>query len=99
MAVTGTEIKIGVDILSRIFKSFKGVLETKKEKDIISKVYRELLLGDKGDLDKVEAMLLQVEKHGALNPDYVKVKGYFINAGAMTGISAKKIVKKRLQKS
>ena len=99
MVVTGAEIKIGVDILSRIFKSFKGVLETRKEKDILSKIYKELLLGDQGDLDKVEAMLLQVEKLGSSSSDFVKAKVYFSKARAGVMTAPKKPASKKVVKS
>ena len=91
MAVTGAEIKIGVDILSQIFKSFKGVLETRKEKNILSKIYKELLLGKQADIDKVEAMLQQVEKLGSSSSDLVKAKRIFKNAkDAATKLAAGK---------
>ena len=80
MTITGAEIKVGVDILSRVFKSIKGMFDSKKEKDILSKIYKELLLGGKADLEKVEALLLQVEKLGSSSTDYVRAKGYLENA-------------------
>jgi hypothetical protein len=80
MTVTIAEIKIGLDILSRLFKFFKGVSKTNKEKVILSTIYKELLLGDKADIAKIEAMLMQVEKLGSTNPDFVRAKNYFAKA-------------------
>lgn len=106
MAISGADIKVGIDILSRIFKIFKRITKTKAENALISNIYKELLMGDKADYIKIEAMLLQIEKSDCVNPEYLRVKNYYdiarnVKAGySVIGKSAscKKVVKKKVAK-
>ena len=77
MTIPVAEIKLSVDVLSRLFKFIKGISITKKEKTILSNLYRELLLGDNTDFSKIESMLIQLEKIGVDSPDYLTAKEYF----------------------
>ncbi len=99
MTIPVTEIKLGVDILSRLFKFFKGISNNKKGKTILSKIYKEILLGDKSDFSKIESMLIQMEKIGDDSPEYVKAKEYFYMAKSFKPAvksfgTAKKVIKK-----
>lgn len=80
MTIPVAEIKLSVDVLSRLFKFIKGISITKKEKTILSNLYRELLLGDNTDFSKIESMLIQLEKIGVDSPEYLKAKEYFSRA-------------------
>lgn len=80
MTIPVAEIKLSVDVLSRLFTFVKGVSKTKKEKTILSNLYRELLLGDNTDFSKIESMLIQLEKIGVDSPEYLKAKEYFSRA-------------------
>lgn len=100
MTVTVTEIKLGVDILARLFKFFKGISNNKKGKTILSQIYREILLGDKSDFSKIESMLIQMERIGDVSPEYLKAKEYFDMAksskpAAKSFGTAKKVIKKK----
>lgn len=80
MTLPVAEIKLSVDVLSRLFRFIKGISKTKKEKTILSNLYRELLLGDHTDFSKIESMLMQLEKTGADSPEYLKAREYFSRA-------------------
>ena len=58
MSAIGAEISISANIFSQIFKAIGKRLNTKKEKKLISEIYKELLLGEKGDMYKVKATIL-----------------------------------------
>ena len=89
--VTAAEVKIGVDILSRLYKFCHRIFKNKKEKKIVSNIYRELLLGDKSDLAKIEAMLLQLEKTGSVGAELVRAKEYFTNIKSTSKFAVKKV--------
>ncbi len=90
MTVTGTEVKIGVDLLARVFGALKGLVETRKEKNLLSGIYKELLLGDAADLVKVEAMLLQLRQLGSSSAEFLRAEEYLASAKKV----AKKVAKK-----
>jgi hypothetical protein len=85
MTVPVAEIKLGIDTLKMLFKSFKKIATNKKEKTLISDVYKELLLGDKSDFSKIESKLIQLEKIGADSPDFLKARNYFAQAEPSKG--------------
>ncbi len=90
MTVTGTEVKIGVDLLARLFGALKELVETRKEKNLLSRLYKELLLGDAADLVKVEAMLLQLRQLGSSSAEFLRAEEYLASAKKV----AKKVAKK-----
>lgn len=104
MAMSGADVKVGLDILSQIFKTFKKRFQTKKERAIISNVYTELLMGDKADLIKIEAMLMQLKKFDSVNPDYVRANILYNNvrnakSGKLVVIKSKSCIKTVAKKS
>lgn len=99
MTVPVAEIKLGIGIIKWLSKYFKRISSNKKEKTIVSEIFKELLLGDKSDFAKIESMMMQVENIGAVSPDYMRAKEYVSKAkssmlGAKSHGTAKKVVKK-----
>lgn len=99
MTVPVAEVKLGVDIIKWLSNYFKRISNNKKEKTIVSEIFKELLLGDKSDFAKIESMMMQVEKTGIVSPEGVRAKEHFFNVKravkpAAKIFSAKKVVKK-----
>ena len=76
MSAIGAEISISANIFSQIFKAIGKRLNTKKEKELISEIYKELLLGEKADMYKVKATILKLENLGSLSPSFLKAKDH-----------------------
>ncbi len=100
MTIPVAEIKLGMDTLKMLFKSFKKVVNSRKEKTLLSNVYKELLLGDKSDFSKIESMLIKMEKIGADSSEYLKARGHFSQAKSSKGstharFGAFKVMKKK----
>ena len=82
MAISGADIKVGIDIFSRLFKIFKRITKTRKEQALISDLYKELLLDS--DPVKIESMLIQLEKSGSTSPEYIRVNNLYNNVRIAT---------------
>lgn len=80
MAISGADVKVGFDIFLKLFKIFKQKANSRKEKVIIDNIYKELLMGGKSDLVKIESLLMQLEKYGSTNPEYIRANNLYNNA-------------------
>lgn len=102
MSAIGAEISISANIFSQIFKAIGKRLNTKKEKKLISEIYKELLLGEKGDMYKVKATILELENLGSSSSSFLKAKDYLISAmdakERKVGFGKFKVVKTKARK-
>ncbi len=72
VSTTLTAVKIGIDVLKPILTYFKKLASSKKEKDIISKLIKELLLGDKADKYKIKSWTAQLEQMQSTSPEAIR---------------------------
>ncbi len=80
VSTTFTAVKIGHDVLKLILTYFKNITSSRKEKDIVSKIYKELLLGDKADAYKIKSWIVQLEQLQSTSPEAIRAMELSRNA-------------------